>query len=161
MITEIKIMTVRDAVVEPREGTPGSIAEFWRSEVARSAWYQEDKEMVVVFCLNARNMITAYNLVSIGLMDACLIHPREVFRPAILAGAAGVVVAHNHPSGDTTPSAEDIRITRRLIEAGRIIGIKLADHVIIGSTTNYSIKETGTIDFAQQITTTKEGRAGQ
>jgi DNA repair protein RadC len=72
------------------------------------------------------------HLVSLGIADASLVHCREVFRPAIHDGAMNILVAHNHPSGDPTPSSEDVQITRKLVDAGRIIGIELLDHVIIG-----------------------------
>lgn len=85
-----------------------------------------------VLCLTAKNRLIDRHLVSLGLVDASLVHPREVFRAAIRDSATAVVLAHNHPSGDPTPSTEDLRITRQLIEAGRIVDIKVLDHVIIG-----------------------------
>ena len=93
---------------------------------------QSAQEAFVCIDLNSKNNVIDKRLVTLGILDASLVHPREVFRGAILAGAAAVVVAHTHPSGDPTPSAEDIRITRQLVDAGRILGIKLLDHVIIG-----------------------------
>ena len=85
--------------------------------------------------------------------DASLVHPREVFRGAIRNGACSVILAHNHPSGDCTPSAEDIRITKNLVEAGKIIDIKVMDHVVIGRKTelttvdHVSLRESGLVDF--------------
>jgi len=91
-------------------------------------------------------------MVTPGLADASLVHPREVFRTAIENTASAMVLVHNHPSGDSTPSAEDIRITRQLIEAGKIIDIKVIDHVVIGRSTNgspafLSMRESGLCAF--------------
>ena len=91
--------------------------------------------------------------VSEGLLDASLVHPREVFKKAILSTSAAVILAHNHPSGDTTPSAEDIKITRQLVEAGKIIDIKVLDHIIIGNPEAHqqggflSMREAGLVEF--------------
>ena len=90
------------------------------------------QEAFVVLTLNQKNRIIGRHLVSLGSATATLIHPREVFRPAILEGAASVMVVHNHPSGDPTPSSDDRRMTERLVEAAEILGIRLLDHVIIG-----------------------------
>jgi DNA repair protein RadC len=92
-------------------------------------------------------------LVTLGLADASLVHPREVFREAIRSGAGALILAHNHPSGDVTPSAEDVRITRQLVQTGRIVDIKVMDHVIIGRGKNaersfLSMREEGLCDFS-------------
>jgi len=86
-----------------------------------------------VLLLNSQNRVIREVLVSRGILDASLVHPREVFRAAILEGAASIVVVHNHPSGDPTPSPEDRGVTDRLAEAGRTVGIPLLDHVIVGA----------------------------
>jgi len=95
--------------------------------------------------LNTRNKLIHDEVISIGTLTANLVHPREVFSPAIEYLAVGLIVAHNHPSGDPEPSKEDIKLTQRLIEAGRIMGIDLLDHVIIGGDTFVSLKERGVI----------------
>jgi DNA repair protein RadC len=82
--------------------------------------------------LNSRHRVLREVLVTRGILDSALIHPREVFRPAVSEGAAGVILVHNHPSGDPTPSAEDRAVTRQLAEAGRVVGIPVLDHVILG-----------------------------
>jgi len=143
---EIKIMVVREASADYKATSPEDIYRFWQNEVATTSWFQDEKECFVVICLSAKNHIKSYNLVSLGLLDSALVHPREVFRPAIIAGAAAIIVAHNHPTGDATPSAEDLQTTRRIVESGKIIGIKLLDHVIIGNSFN-SLRESGTVDF--------------
>ena len=114
------------------------------------------QEAFIVIDLNAKNNVIDKRLVTLGLLDASLVHPREVFRGAITSGAAAVVVAHNHPSGDPTPSAEDIRITRQLVEAGRVLDIRVLDHVVIGrpnaagnGTPGFlSMRECGLVDFS-------------
>ena len=82
--------------------------------------------------LNSRHRVLREVLVTRGILDSALIHPREVFRPAVGEGAAGVILVHNHPSGDPTPSAEDRAVTRQLAEAGRAVGIPVLDHVVVG-----------------------------
>jgi len=82
--------------------------------------------------LNSRHRIVREVLVTRGTVDSALVHPREVFRPAVAEGAAGVTLVHNHPSGDPTPSAEDRAVTRQLAEAGRAVGIPVLDHVVVG-----------------------------
>jgi len=104
------------------------------------------QESFHVLTINCRNYLIDRHLISLGLIDVCLVHPREVFRPAILDGAKAIICVHNHPTGDSNPSADDIRITRQLIQASKILEIQLRDHVIIGHTT-FSLRESGIVDF--------------
>ena len=99
------------------------------------------KEHFVVFYLDTRNQILKRETVSVGTLNASLIHPREVFEPAILHSTAQIVISHNHPSGITDPSEEDLDISRRLIEAGKILGIDILDHVIVSKAGYKSLKE--------------------
>ena len=101
-----------------------------------------DRENFVVVLLNTKNEVIEYSTVSVGTLSASLVHPREVFKPAIRASAAGIVLAHNHPSGKVGPSREDREVTRRLKEAADIIGIEVLDHVILGDG-YFSMKEHG------------------
>ena len=87
----------------------------------------------MVLLLNARHELQCRETVSIGSLNASIVHPREVFLPAILHSAASVVLVHNHPSGDPEPSEEDLSITRRLVEVGQLVGIEVLDHVIVGA----------------------------
>ena len=103
----------------------------------------EKREHFVALFLDTRNQVTRRKTISIGGLDASLIHPRELFKEAISCLAASVIVCHNHPSGDPTPSQEDLDITQRLIQAGKIIGIELLDHVVIGDGKWVSLKERG------------------
>ena len=111
------------------------------------------QEAFTVLCLNARNRLIAGGIISIGSVNGTVAHAREIFRKAILCQSSGVVLVHNHPSSDTTPSAEDVKLTKQFIQAGQVIGIKVLDHVIIGnrnpnSPKGYtSCRETGVVEF--------------
>jgi DNA repair protein RadC len=94
-----------------------------------------------VLLLDTKHRLMKVQLVAVGSLDTTVVHPREVFRPATIAGAAAVVLFHNHPSGDPTPSPEDVRLTRRLMTAGTIIGIDVVDHLVLGDTSYCSIRE--------------------
>ncbi len=93
------------------------------------------KEHFMLIILNTKNKITSIETISIGTLNASLVHPREVFNKAISHTASSVIIAHNHPSGDPEPSEEDLKITRRLMEAGKILGIEVLDHIIVGKDT--------------------------
>jgi DNA repair protein RadC len=105
----------------------------------------ENREIFMAIHLNTRLEVESKTIVSIGNLDTAPVHPREVFGPAVRKGAAAVIVAHNHPSGDPAPSPEDIAVTDRLLESSRILGIKLLDHVIIGNGRFTSLKAEGYI----------------
>lgn len=101
------------------------------------------REFFVCLYLNARNQVIHKEVVSIGSLSASIVHPREVFQAAVQSAAASVVLAHNHPSGDVTPSKDDLDLTRRLVQAGEIMGIEILDHVIVGPVDFISLKERG------------------
>lgn len=92
-----------------------------------------DREHFVVLLLGTKNQLLGINTVSIGTLNASIVHPREVFKPAIIANANAIILGHNHPSGDSNPSPEDRALTKRLVRAGELLGIAVLDHVIIGS----------------------------
>lgn len=98
------------------------------------------KEHFIVFYLDVRNQKIKREIISVGILNANLVHPREVFEPAICQTAAQILIAHNHPSGDTKPSDDDIEVTKRLIEAGKILGIEIVDHVIVSENSFLSLK---------------------
>ena len=102
-----------------------------------------DREQFIIACLNTKNEPTNISVVAVGTLNKAIVHPREVFKTAILSNAANVIAFHNHPSGDTEPSQQDIQLTNRLYEAGELLGIKLLDHLIIGDGTFTSLKEKG------------------
>jgi DNA repair protein RadC len=105
------------------------------------------KEYLLAFFLNARHQLIAKEVISIGTLTASLAHPREIFAPAIGSprGVAGVILIHNHPSGDPSPSDEDVRLTKRIAQAGHILGIDLLDHLIIAERGTYSFKQAGNL----------------
>jgi len=100
-----------------------------------------NREHFVGFYLNSRNQVLRREIISIGSLNASIVHPREVFLPAVAMSAASIILAHNHPSGDPTPSEEDLAITRRLVDAGRLLGIELLDHVVVARDAYASFKE--------------------
>lgn len=105
---------------------------------------ESDREQFILLCLNTKNQPTAIHTVSIGSLDASIVHPREVFKAAILANASSIIVGHNHPSGDPIPSREDINVTHSLKQVGELIGIPVLDHVIVGTEGAFwSMKEKG------------------
>ena len=126
---QVRIEMVKEKTVRYKEQI--STAER-AAEVLKTIIGNTDRETAVVLCLDTKNKINAINIVSIGIVDATLIHPREVFKAAILSNATGIIFAHNHPSGDTTPSEEDKEMTKRLIAAGDILGINVLDSIILG-----------------------------
>jgi DNA repair protein RadC len=115
--------------------SPDAIARLLRPQIA-----ERRKESFFAVLLDSRNRHIRTEKVSVGSLDTTLAHPREVFDAAVHDHAPTVVVAHNHPSGDPTPSEEDVRLTRRLVEAGKVLGIKLLDHVIIAGDKHYSFR---------------------
>jgi DNA repair protein RadC len=105
-----------------------------------------DREVFVIAMLTVRHRVIGLHTVSVGCLTSSLVHPREVFKPAILAGSAAILAAHSHPSGDPEPSSEDISLTRRLAAAGQLLGIELLDHVILGEAGRFvSLRERGVL----------------
>lgn len=101
-------------------------------------------EHFIMLSLSSKNEVIGFHTIFVGTLNASIVHPREIFQQALLNNAASIIVAHNHPSGDPTPSQEDISITRRLVEAGKILGIELLDHLILGHGDKFvSLKEKG------------------
>nr|WP_312577708.1 DNA repair protein RadC [Sedimentibacter sp.] len=120
--------------------SPSDSAELFSSFIEDS-----DREQMLLCCLDTKNRPTSISIISIGTLNSALVHPREVFKAAILSNAASIILAHNHPSGDTAPSNEDISLTNRISEVSKIIGIKFLDHIIIGQGGYLSFKEEGTL----------------
>ena len=114
------------------------------TELAKSYLQGVDREHFIILMLDTKNKLIGINTVSIGSLNSAIVHPREDFKPAILANANSIILAHNHPSGNPKPSLEDIKITERLIEGGKILGMEILDHIIIGEegyNGYYSMKE--------------------
>ena len=116
--------------------SPKAVADYLRGKIGR-----EKKEHFFILCLDARNNLIKINNVAIGTLNANLVHPREVFKEAIRSLSVQVILAHNHPSGDLIPSKEDIKVTKDLVAAGKIIGIDVLDHIIVSSSGFCSLKE--------------------
>ena len=123
--------------------TPDQAAAYWKTHIATHPYFNPECECLVVFILNTRRRIKGHYLVSIGTMDTILCHPREIFRLAIMASAAAIIIAHSHPSGDPTPSEADIKITRDLIRAGQLLKIEVLDHIVIGNPNHSSLRSLG------------------
>jgi DNA repair protein RadC len=113
----------------PKLSSPEAAADFARELLAG---HDDDREHFWVIFLNAQNGYTGHHLVSTGSLSASIVHPREVLGPALREGAAHVILVHGHPSGDPTPSKEDVALTRQLAEGARLLGIRIHDHVIVG-----------------------------
>ncbi len=113
------------------------------SQLVMSELRHQTREHFKVLLLDARNQVTRVSTVSVGSLTESIVHPREVYREAIRHSCAALIAVHNHPSGDPSPSEEDIQVTRRLDEAGRMLGIDLLDHVIVGDGRYVSLKERG------------------
>jgi DNA repair protein RadC len=143
---EFKVMALRECPV-PAEmllcDTPQRAAEYWQLHVVTSQYFNPECECLVVLFLNIRRRVKGHQLVTIGTMDTLLIHPREVFRCAIVMSAGALVLMHNHPSGDATPSDADVKVTRDLFRAGELMKIEVLDHVIMGRPNYCSLRELG------------------
>ena len=140
---EFKVVCLRECLAPFHTfTTPQHAADYWHANIPSAPWFDPCKEALVVMVLNTRRRIVGHNLVALGTLDSVIIHPREVFRPVVALAGHAAVIAHNHPSGDATPSEADIRITRELIRAGQLLRIELLDHLIIGETTT-SLRELG------------------
>ncbi len=124
----------------PSIGGPQDVSNLLMPELR----YQK-KEHLKSILLNTKNRVLAIKTVSVGDLSSSIVHPREVYKDAVIASAASIIVAHNHPSGDPTPSAEDVAVTKRLIQSGEIMGIDLLDHIVLGDGTFVSLKERGLI----------------
>lgn len=139
-IVSIKMVKEKSISYENRKISSPDDAQY----LCRRFLDELDREQLIVVSLDTKNQPTSINVASIGSLNSSIVHPREVFKVAILSNANSIIIAHNHPSGDPTPSKEDINITERLKEAGKLIGIDLIDHIIIGEEKRFiSLKEKG------------------
>jgi DNA repair protein RadC len=126
----VTFTVVREGEPADRErmDNPDAAARWARSVIA-----DDDREHFWVALLDSQNRLVASHHVSTGSLSASIVHPREVLKPALLVAAAHLLLAHNHPSGDPTPSKEDLHLTRQLVEGARLLGLRIHDHLIIGS----------------------------
>lgn len=142
--SEYRLSRVRTVEMVPTIfDDPGKVAGFWQSHVEESPWFDAEKECLVALMLDPKLKLRGFHMVSIGTFDATMFQPRDIFRPSVLCGATGIIVGHNHPSGDPRPSEADMAVTSELIWAGRILGIEVRDHVIVGGGKYVSLCESG------------------
>ena len=143
---EYKVVTLRECPLPETLRvceTPDNAADYWRLHITTNPYFNPECECFVVLLLNTRRRVKGHQLVTIGTMDTILVHPREVFRVAVISSAAAVILMHNHPSNDPTPSEADIKVTRDLIRAGQLMKIEVLDHVIMGNPNRSSLRELG------------------
>jgi DNA repair protein RadC len=139
----VKTLLVRETptITPPTLSNSRQTFEFARELIGEGT----DKEQFWSLMLDGKHRIMSANLVSIGSMTCSLVHPREIFRPAIAEGACALILFHNHPSGDPVPSPEDVEITARLLQVAQLVGIRLLDHMIVGDGCFVSLFEKGMI----------------
>ena len=143
-----RVALVREATVATETRTircPGDAAVVLRTLIG-----DYDREALAVLLLNTKHRIIAGHIAGVGTLDSAAAGPREIFRAAILAGAEAIILGHNHPSGDPEPSQQDLAFTRRLLDAGRLLGIPLLDHIIIGDRYYVSLAERGAVLQAER-----------
>lgn len=160
-ISVVRVQMVREGRFP---GHPGPVRNSSDAAgILRSYLAGADREYFVVLLLDQKYRINALNLVSVGTLISALVHSREVFKPAVIASAAALVLAHNHPSGDPEPSREDVELTRRLVSAGELLGIDVLDHIVIGDREHVSFADRGMIPprgrtLGSTVTSPKEKR---
>ena len=144
---EWKIISLRETAPDtfPPCTSPKEAVRYWRTHIANAPHFNPDVECFAVLLLNTKQRVRGHHIVSIGGLNETLAHAREVFRAAVIGAAHGVVLMHNHPSGDPTPSDADRRTTKRLMESGHILQIAVLDHVIVGHPGHCSMRESGMI----------------
>lgn len=130
--------------------TPQNAFVFWQDVVSQDSTFEPDKEHLVAILVDTKRRPICYHVVSVGSLNESIAHPREIFRAAVVASAHSVILMHNHPSGDPSPSEADRRLTRRITEAGELLHIPIGDHVIAGTNEGgrqpfFSFKEGGLI----------------
>ncbi len=138
----VRVQLVREGTITSQTPltSPGEVNAFIKPHLE-----DKDREYMVAILLDTRNRVLAVQDVAIGTLDTTPIAPREVFKAAILVGAASIILAHNHPSGDSSPSSNDIQVTGCLMKAGELLGIKVLDHIIVGDSF-FSLKDKGYMD---------------
>lgn len=138
----VSVKLVKERYDSPRITEPDDVVAAIKEFIG-----DKDREYLILLCLNVKNEINTISTVSVGSLNSSIVHPREIFKVAILYNSASIILAHNHPSGDLTPSNEDSGITERIRKCGKILGIELLDHIIVGfgNRSFYSFKEHGYI----------------
>jgi len=127
--SKIKVLSTKDVV------------KVFQDILALEDHIEQEKEHYYVMHLDVKSQVKMVELVTVGTLNSSLVHPRETFRRAVIAGSATIIIAHNHPSGETEPSTEDTKVTKAMFDAGQILGIALLDHVIFTKDKHFSFKE--------------------
>ena len=145
---QLRELTVRYSIKKTDAGEPVVVGRTLKSPkesaaLLMSVLENQPTEVFAILCLSTKHRVIAFHEVSRGTLDSTLVHPREVFKAALLANAAAIVVSHNHPSGDPSPTLEDLEVTTRLVAAGEILGIPVLNHIVIGDGRYFSFKEAG------------------
>jgi DNA repair protein RadC len=146
--TRLRELRIRYSLKRNDEGRPVTMGRILNSPgdaapVLIELLEHEPAEVFGILCLTTKHRVIAFHEVSRGTLDSTSAHPREVFRAAILSNAATICLAHNHPTGDPSPSSDDIQMTRRLIDAGAILGIHVLDHIVVGDGRYASFRQLG------------------
>ena len=147
---QLRELTVRYSIKKTDAGEPVVVGRALRSPRESAALLlrvleDQPTEVFAMLCLSTKHRVIAFHEVSRGTLDSTLVHPREVFKAALLANAAAIVVSHNHPSGDPSPTLDDLEVTTRLVAAGEILGIPVLDHIVVGDGRYFSFKEAGRV----------------
>lgn len=141
-VPQVRVIVVGSFAREEGKGyvvdSPASVEEL---PMIRDLMHSADRETFACLHLSTKNHLISWEVVSVGSLNASVVHPRELFKGAILANAASVVLVHNHPSGDPEPSGADLALTRRLTKAGDVLGIEVLDHVVFGGDACVSLRE--------------------
>lgn len=141
-IVQVKETSVKYAALQSQIRMPKNIYDMIESVLELSS---ESVEYFGIINLNVKNKVNGIHILSKGTVDATLVHPREVFKAAFLNNASSIILFHNHPSGDPSPSKEDHEMTKRIVEAGKIMGINVIDHIVVGDGRYCSFKELGVL----------------
>lgn len=143
---EWKVVALRECLTPEQMqlcDTPEKAAAYWRRHIPTHPHFNPECECFVVLNLNVRRRVKGHHLVATGTLDSVIVHPRDVFRTSIVGAAHAVVLMHNHPSGEASPSEADIRVTRELVRAGQLLKMEVLDHIIMGHQRHCSLRELG------------------
>lgn len=143
---EYKVITLRECPTPESLmlcDTPQKATDYWQMHVASNPYFNSECECFAVLLLNTRRRVKAHQIVSMGTHDTILVHPLTMFRLAVATSTPALVLMHNHPSGESSPSEADIKVTRDLIRAGQLLKIDVLDHVIVGKPSYSSLRELG------------------
>jgi len=140
---EVRYRTTKHPVLSDRTVRSSGDVE---AMVREAGWYDGvPQERFIIIALDGKHRYVAHEVISVGTVDAALVHPRDAFRLAVLVNASAIIAVHNHPTGDPTPSAEDRAVTRRLVKAGEIMGIELLDSIMVGDDSIASLRDLGEV----------------